>query len=51
MAQLLLALFLVVFGINLLFGIGLPAWLLGVLALAAGIVILADHYRVRVDRK
>ena len=51
MAQLLLGIFLVVFGLNLLFGIALPTWVTGLLALAAGIALLADRYRVRVDRK
>lgn len=51
MAQLLLGIFLTVFGLNLLFGIALPTWVTGLLALAAGIALLADRYRVRVDRK
>ena len=51
MAQIVLALFLVVFGLNLLFGLSIPIWVTGVLALVAGILIALNHFSVRVDRK
>ena len=51
MAQIALALFLVVFGLNLLFGFSIPIWVTGVLALVAGILIVMNHFSVRVDRK
>lgn len=51
MAQILLAVFLLVFGLNLLLGLTLPTWLIGLLALAAGAVLLADRFRVRIDRR
>ena len=51
MAQIALALFLVVFGLNLLFGLSIPIWVTGVLALVAGILIVMNHFSVRVDRK
>ena len=51
MAQIFLALFLLVFGLNLLFGLSLPLWVMGVLATVAGLLILMDRFRVRVDRK
>lgn len=41
MAQIFLAVFLLVFGFNLLIGVALPSWLIGLLALIAGILILA----------
>jgi len=51
MAHLFLALFLVVFGLNLLFGLSIPIWVTGLLALVAGVLLVLEHYRVRVDRK
>ncbi|WP_438483419.1 hypothetical protein [Oleiharenicola lentus] len=51
MAQLFLAIFLIVFGVNILFGLGLPGWVTGSLALIAGVLLLAERFRVRVDRK
>ncbi len=51
MAQLFLALFLIVFGLNLLFGISIPIWICGLLAVISGVMIVLEHYRVRMDRK
>jgi uncharacterized membrane protein HdeD (DUF308 family) len=51
MTHLFLALFLIVFGLNLLFGLSIPIWVTGLLALIAGILLIMDHFRVRVDRK
>jgi hypothetical protein len=51
MAQIILALFLVVFGLNLLFGLSFPPWITGLLALFAGVLIAMSHFGVRVDRK
>ncbi len=51
MAHLFLAVFLIVFGLNMLIGLALPVWLLGVLALIAGVLLALEHFRVRVDRK
>jgi uncharacterized membrane protein HdeD (DUF308 family) len=51
MAHLFLALFLLVFGLNLLVGLSIPTWVTGVLALVAGIALVMDHFRVRLDRK
>jgi uncharacterized membrane protein HdeD (DUF308 family) len=51
MARLFLALFLLVFGLNLLFGLSLPIWVTGLLALIAGGLLVMEHFRVRVDRK
>ena len=51
MAHLFLALFLIVFGINLLLGISIPVWVVGLLALIAGVMLLVEHFRGRVDRK
>ncbi len=51
MAHLFLALFLVVFGLNLLIGLTIPNWVPGLLALIAGVLLIMEHFRVRVDRK
>lgn len=51
MAQLFLALFLLVFGLNLLFGLSIPIWITGVLALVAGVLLALDHFSIRIDRK
>ncbi len=49
MAHIFVALFLLVFGLNLIFGLGFPTWLTGSLALIAGVLLLMERFRVRVD--
>ena len=51
MARLILALFLLVFGLNLLFGLAIPGWVTGMLAAIAGVLFVMEHFHVRVDRK
>jgi hypothetical protein len=51
MAKIILALFLVVFGLNLLFGLSIPIWVTGVLALVAGLLLLMERFSVRVDKR
>jgi hypothetical protein len=51
MAHLFLALFLIVFGLNLLFGLSIPIWVTGLLALIAGLLLVMEHFRVWLDRK
>ena len=51
MAHLFLALFLIVFGLNLLIGLSLPIWVTGLLALIAGVMLGLEHFKIRVDRK
>jgi uncharacterized membrane protein HdeD (DUF308 family) len=51
MAHLILAVFLVVFGLNIMFGLAIPMWVIGLLALIAGVLLMAERFRVRVDRK
>ena len=51
MAHLILAIFLIIFGLNLLFGLSIPMWVTGLLALAAGVMLVLEHFRIRVDRK
>jgi len=51
MAHIFVAIFLIVFGINILLGIALPGWVLGVLALIAGILLLAERFGVTATRK
>lgn len=45
MAHLFLAIFLIVFGLNILIGLGLPPAVTGVLALVAGILMLIPGLR------
>lgn len=40
MTNIFLAIFLIVFGGNILLGIALPGWVIGVLALVAGLLLL-----------
>lgn len=51
MAHLFLAIFLIVFGLNIVIGLSIPMWVIGILALVAGVLLIMDHFRVRVDRK
>lgn len=51
MAHLFLALFLLVFGLNVLVGLSIPNWVTGLLAIIAGVLLVMEHFRVRVDRK
>jgi uncharacterized membrane protein HdeD (DUF308 family) len=51
LAHLILAIFLIIFGLNLLIGLSIPMWVIGLLALAAGVMLAMEHFRVRVDRK
>ena len=47
MAQIFLAIFLLVFGLNLLIGVTIPGWVLGILALIAGGLLLAERVGLR----
>ena len=51
MAHIILALFLIVFGLNLLFGLNIPIWVTGLLALVAGVLLLMERFVVIVKRK
>lgn len=51
MGHILLALFLLVFGLNALLGLSMPVWILGALALAAGVFLLFERFGVRVERR
>jgi hypothetical protein len=51
MPKLFLALFLVVFGLNLLLGLNIPIWVSGVLAVVAGVLMLMEFFSVRVQKK
>jgi hypothetical protein len=51
MAHLFLAIFLIVFGLNMAFGLNLPLVLLGVLAIIPGILLLAERFGFRGPRK
>jgi hypothetical protein len=51
MGHIFLAVFLLVFGLNILLGFGLPAWVSGILALIAGVLLLIERFGVRIERK
>lgn len=51
MAQIFLALFLIVFGLNLLFGLSMPYWVTGILALVAGVLLAMERFGLNVKRK
>lgn len=44
MGHLFLAIFLLVFGLNMLFALSLPLWVLGVLAVIAGVLLLLERF-------
>ncbi|HVU22775.1 MAG TPA: hypothetical protein VHE13_01540 [Opitutus sp.] len=47
MANIFLAIFLLVFGLNLVVGVTIPNWVIGVLALIAGALLLAHSFGFR----
>ncbi len=44
MANIALAIYLVLIGLNILVDISLPSWVLGTLALVAGVLLLAERF-------
>ena len=44
MAHLFLAIFLLVFGLNILIGINIPGWITGLLAVISGVLFLAERF-------
>ena len=51
MGHIFLAIFLLIFGLNILIGLSIPLWVIGALAVIAGVLLVLEHFRVRVDRK
>lgn len=51
MARIFLALFLLIFGLNLLFGLSIPIWVTGLLAVIAGVLLLLEQFNIGVSRK
>ena len=51
MAHLVLALFLIIFGLNLLIDLSLPIWITGLLALLAGVLLIMERFKIRGSRK
>jgi hypothetical protein len=47
MARIFLAVFLLVFGLNLVVGITIPNWVIGILAIIAGVLYLAEIFGIR----
>jgi hypothetical protein len=48
MAHLFVAIFLIVFGLNIIVGLSIPMWVIGLLALIAGVLLIVEHFRIRV---
>ncbi len=51
MGHIFLAIFLFVFGLNMLLGLGIPPWIHGALALLAGVLLLVERFGVRIERR
>lgn len=51
MGHLFLAIFLIVFGVNMLFQLSLPLWVLGVLAVIPGVLLLGERLGIGGSRK
>jgi hypothetical protein len=51
MGHLFLGIFLLVWGLNMLLGLGIPAFVIGLLAVISGVLLIAERFRVRVDRR
>jgi hypothetical protein len=49
MATIFLALFLIVFGSNLLLGLSIPIWVSGLLAVVAGILLLMRRFNIKLE--
>ena len=50
-AHLFLAIYLIIIGLTVLFGLSLPPWIAGLTALIAGVLLLAGQIGVSVHRK
>ena len=51
MAHLFVAIFLIIFGLNLTFGLSIPIWVTGLLALIGGVLLLLERFSLHVNRK
>ena len=50
MAHIFVAIFLIVFGLNMLLGLTLPLWILGALAVIAGVLLLVERFGGRLPK-
>lgn len=51
MAHIFLAIYLILVGLNILVDLDLPSWVLGILALVAGVLFLAERFGFTTKRK
>jgi hypothetical protein len=51
MAHLFMAVLFLVFGLNVLLGLAMPGWTSGLCATIAGVLLLAERFGNRVDRR
>lgn len=50
-AHIFLAIYLIIVGLTVLFGLTLPPWIAGLCALIAGVLLIAGQMGVRIQRK
>lgn len=51
MANTFVGIFLLLFGLNLVFGLSIPSWATGLLAIIAGALLLMERFSIRLGRK
>lgn len=51
LAHIFLAIYLILVGLTILFGLTLPAWIAGIFALLAGLLMLASRFGVNLSKK
>lgn len=51
MGHIFLAVFLLLFGLNLMFGLGVPPFVTGLLALLAGVFLLIERFGLHIERR
>ena len=50
-AHIFLAIYLIIIGLTILFGLSLPSWIAGVSALIAGVLLLAGYVGISFNKK
>jgi len=50
-AHIFLAIYLIIVGLTVLFGLSLPPWIAGLTALIAGVLLLASYVGVSINKK
>ncbi len=50
-AHIFLAIYLIIIGLTVLFGLSIPSWVAGSVALIAGVLILASNFGLSLNKK